>query len=130
MKLLATLLATLSLWAVGVPNQDILYAIRMMECSDVEHPPDGDGGNAIGHYQIWEAYWLDATEFSGIGGTYQDCRNRQYAERIVEAYMKRYCPDAWESGDAERISRVHNGGPKGHKKKATLKYWDKVRRYL
>ena len=43
------------------------------------------------------------------------------------AYWKRYCPKAFEAGDWETLARVHNGGPKGHTKKATLKYWEKVK---
>jgi len=112
-------------------NADILEAIRFVECGDVETPPDGDNGNAIGHYQIWHVYWFDAVEFdSTIGGSYEDCRSRKYAEKVVAAYMNRYCRDAWAKGDAERIARVHNGGPRGHKKESTLKYWRKVQRKL
>ena len=32
--------------------------------------------------------------------------------------------------DVEKIARIHNGGPRGHKKKATDKYWEKVSRRL
>mgnify|MGYP003681423291 CR=1 FL=1 len=28
--------------------------------------------------------------------------------------------------DAEKVARIHNGGPKGYRKKATIKYWKKV----
>jgi len=49
--------------------------------------------------------------------------------RVFDAYMKRYAREAWTDPskfDAEKVARIHNGGPKGYKKKATEKYWKKV----
>lgn len=82
----------------------------------------GDGGRAIGVYQIHPAYWKD----SGVPGRWEDCRNPAYARRVILAYWKRYCPDALRNGDLEVLSRVHNGGPRGHKKKKTVAYWRKI----
>ena len=90
----------------------------------------GDGGNAIGCLQIWKVYWIDATERSGIGGTYADCYDREYAKQIAAAYFTRYCREKWTEPaqfDAEFCARVHNGGPKGWRKSATDGYWSKVR---
>lgn len=97
-------------------------ALHMIESSGRENPPDGDGGKAIGPYQIWEAYWKDAVEFdkslTANGETYQSCRDKAYAKRVVIAYMNRYCNE-------RRLGRVptvkdmaacHNGGPNGFKK--------------
>ena len=30
----------------------------------------------------------------------------------------------------EDMARMHNGGPNGHKNKATEKYWDKVKKEM
>lgn len=90
----------------------------------------GDGGKAIGCLQIWRPYWQDAVQRSGIKGTYRDCFNRVYAKRIAEAYMLRYARKAWINGDWEVCARIHNGGPRGHKKKATINYWRKVQKHL
>lgn len=88
----------------------------------------GDDGRAIGGYQIWEHYWHDAVEYDkSIGGKYSDCKNRAYAERIVVAYLNRYAP---KNATYETLSRIHNGGPKGYTKKATIKYWNKVKKVL
>jgi len=110
---------------------DVLRAIRVVESNN---NPDavGDNGNAIGIYQIWRTYWTDATEFSGIGGTYRDCFKPEYADKIVRAYMKRYATKRrlGREPTQEDISRIHNGGPNGYKKTATLKYWDKVKAVL
>lgn len=87
----------------------------------------GDNGASIGRYQIQHAYWYDATEFSGIGGRYHDVKVKSYAEKIMRAYWKRYAREAYYSRDYETLARIHNGGPRGHKKKATLPYWNKVK---
>jgi len=83
----------------------------------------GDGGRAIGPYQIHHAYWKD----SGVPGRWEQCRDRAYAERVMKAYWKRYCPKALEARDWQTLARVHNGGPQGHQRKQTAGYWQKVR---
>ena len=92
----------------------------------------GDAGKAIGRYQIWRVYWQDAIEHCRAlqDATYEDVTERIYAERILVAYMLRYCPQAVANKDYERLSRVHNGGPRGHRKQATLGYWSRVSRAL
>jgi hypothetical protein len=105
---------------------DILLAMCDVESGGVENPPDGDGGDSIGPLQIQRDYWYDAVEFSGLDVTYQDCRKLYHAMKVVEEYMKRYCPEAWENLDYETIARTHNGGPKGPSKSSTEAYWEKV----
>ena len=112
-------------------RSEILDAIRFVESGDRDDVPDGDDGKAIGPYQIHNVYWLDATEFAPqLGGTYQDCRQRGYAEQVIDAYMQRHAATAWEIGDGQTIARIHNGGPTGNTKNATLGYWQRVRRRL
>ncbi|MBL9079411.1 MAG: hypothetical protein JNL08_18055 [Planctomycetes bacterium] len=113
------------------PRRTILDAIRFVESSDRDDVPDGDGGLAIGPYQIHRVYWQDAAAFdASLGGDYQDCRRRDYAERVIDAYMRRWVPGAWRTGDAEVIARVHNGGPRGDLVAATRRYWERVRARL
>lgn len=110
------------------PQEQILAAIRAVESGGRSRPPDGDNGAAIGPYQIHFGYWLDAVAGDpAIRGNYQDCRDRVYAERIITAYMRRYAPEAWRRGRAETIARIHNGGPQGARRAATLPYWQRVR---
>ncbi len=112
-------------------RREILYALRMVESGGRDDVPDGDGGRAIGPYQIHEVYWRDALAHApGLGGDYQDCRDRAYAERVLAAYMERHAPAAWQRGEAQTIARVHNGGPLGPQKAATRGYWLRVRSYL
>jgi hypothetical protein len=113
------------------PRTEILSAIRFVESGHRSNPPDGDGGLAIGPYQIHEVYWRDALRACpSLGGSYQDCRDRTYAERVITAYMDHYAAAAWERGDAEAIARTHNGGPTGPQRASTLGYWRKVRAAL
>ena len=106
---------------------DLLDAIRQVE-SNGDDAAVGDGGKAIGAYQFWYAYWKDAHDFDKtLGGSYKDCYDPEYARRVVIAYMTRYAP---KNATAEDLARIHNGGPKGHTKKATLKYWDKVKKEM
>jgi len=113
------------------PHREVLDALRWVESSNRDDVRDGDNGRAIGPYQIHYVYWLDASSFDPeLGDDYQQCRNRAYAERVIAAYMRRYAADAWASGDAETIAKVHNGGPKGHQKLATEGYWQRVRKHL
>ena len=113
------------------PMTDILAAIRQVETGDRENAPDGDGGLAIGPYQIHYVYWLDATASdASIGGRYEDCRKRGYATKVVEAYFRRYAAAASKRGEAETLARIHNGGPRGHLIRATRGYWQRVRKLL
>lgn len=112
------------------PRQQILDAIRQVESGGREKPPDGDGGRAIGPFQIHAVYWVDASGDKTLGGTYEQCRQRDYAERVVTAYMRRHAATAWERGDAQTIARIHNGGPKGAESPKTLDYWRRVRQQL
>ena len=116
----------------GFDARPILDAIRKVETGGHRDPANavGDGGRAIGPYQIWATYWADAVEHDpslvANGETHQSVRNAAYAERVILAYWSRYAP----SWDAQTLSRIHNGGPKGHRRGGTLKYWGKVQAAL
>jgi len=107
----------------------ILDAIRVVETGgapDLGRDSRGDGGRAIGPFQIHWAYWKDA----GLPGRYVDCRDLDYARQVVFAYWRRYCPKALEEHDAEVLARTHNGGPAGAKHDRTLPFWKRVRREI
>ena len=129
MKLLAMIAAmTITATAFAGPRppaltNDLLDAIRQVESSG-DDAAIGDGGKAIGPYQIWRVYWLDACEYdpSLKSRPYEACFEPEYARRVVIAYLSRY--GAGKS--AKDLARIHNGGPRGHRKSATLEYWDKI----
>ena len=114
--------------ALGAPPSDrLLDAIAKVE-SDHNPKAVGDGGKAIGMFQIHRVYWQDAVQHDpSIGGRYEDCYDPAYARRIVIAYMDRYAP---ANASDETLARIHNGGPRGHKKAATNKYWNKVKKEM
>lgn len=99
-------------------------ALRSVETGGMAQPQDavGDGGRSIGPYQISHAYWVD----SGVSGEWMLCKDRAYAEAVMLAFWKRYCPEALRLKDFETLARVHNGGPRGHRKAATISYWQKI----
>lgn len=108
----------------------LLDAIAVVESGK---NPDaiGDDGKAFGMYQIWEVYWIDAVQFAPVlAGKHEDVFDPQYAERVIIAYWLRYCKSALEEIDFRKLSRVHNGGPRGHRKSRTLPYWIKVNNVL
>ena len=122
-------LSLLAVPQLNVQQTELINALIMVE-SNGKDDAIGDNGKAIGCLQIWKPYWMDACERSKIGGEYLDCYKRDYAVRVFDAYMKRYAREAWTNPnkfDAEKVARIHNGGPKGYKKTATLKYWNKVK---
>lgn len=108
-----------------------LDAIRRVETGGLPNAGKGavgDNGASIGPYQIQRAYHADARMKAG---KYEDCStDATYAEQTMLAYFARYAPKALESKDWETLARVHNGGPKGHTKKATLGYWAKVKKEM
>lgn len=129
-SLMAQTLTLRELDAARANLRPFLDALAQVE-SQGKDDAIGDGGKAIGRMQVWKVYWQDAlAKCPKIGGSYQDCKTKTYAERIVVAYLLRYAPNAVASKDWQKLARIHNGGPKGATKAATRGYWVKVRKAL
>ena len=115
---------------VIVSNQ-LLSAICMVESGCNPEVKDGDNGKAKGAYQIWESFHSDAVEFDkSIGGSYEDVKDKAYAEKVIRAYMQRYAPD---NATPEQIARIFNAGPRALSEKRirlTDGYWAKVKKWL
>lgn len=101
-------------------------AIHMVETGGRLGAIRGDGGRALGPFQIHYAYWAD----SGLPGKYEDCADYRYALKVVTTVLNKYAPKAVERQDFKTLARVHNGGPAGHRRKSTLVYWNRIQRYL
>lgn len=116
------------LLADNKPLDKLLAAIRHVESAGDDQAV-GDNGKALGPYQIWEPYWKDACEYGKADWTYNKTNvcDEPKARQIVIWYWCRYAP---KKPTAEILSRIHNGGPKGHLKKATIKYWKRVHKIL
>ena len=113
----------------------------------------GDNGRALGPLQIHKIYHKDCIEYAEknpkdipfgliIGGkpNYRRCLDElHYSQFMFWLYAKRYSRTEMANLDknkyltlseCETIARKHNGGPKGDTKKATVKYWNKVKKVL
>lgn len=112
--------------ASAAPSSAFFRALHQVETSGRHGPILGDNGAALGPLQIHRAYHAD----SGIAGDYSRCADLAYSRQVVAAYLKRFSPKAWAKGDAITLARVHNGGPSGHHKTATLAYAAKVRKAM
>ena len=111
----------------------LLNAIWFVESGCRNGAIKGDNGNALGPMQIWRGYHKDATEFSGLGGAYQDVSDIKYAKKVVKAYMARYCTQRrlGREPTLRDFAVMHNGGPNAHKAKGQKlinvnRYWAKV----
>jgi len=125
MKRLALFLA-LAAAAHAAPPESFWRALHLVETGGRRGAILGDGGKALGPLQIHRGYHADAR----IGGDYSRCADLDYSKRVVSAYLQRYAPKAWAAGDVETLARIHNGGPRGDRRQATINYAAKVRRAM
>lgn len=112
----------------AAPPANFFAALHTVETGGALGAIKGDKGKALGPLQIHRAYWQDSRV--GNAGDYARCADLEYSKKVVTAYLKRYAPAAWESGDVATLARIHNGGPRGNIKPATKPYAAKVLRVL
>ena len=88
-----------------------------------------------GPLQIKRVYWNDACRQlldegvprSQIPMSYDRwVRDPEASKRIVRAYWRRFCPQAYRDLDWATLARVHNGGPIGERKTCTADYCRRV----
>ena len=118
------LLLALCATAHAAPPASFFRALHIVETSGRTGAILGDGGRALGPLQIHRAYHSD----SRVAGDYSRVADLDYSKRVVTAYLQRYAPAAWASGDVTTLARVHNGGVRGASKPATVAYGEKVAR--
>ena len=89
----------------------------------------GDNFKSLGMLQLQEKYVQDASEFAEKKWKHTDALDEVTSIRIFRAYMERYATQERLGRPVtyQDIARIHNGGPNGHNKISTLKYWDKVK---
>lgn len=119
-------LLALAATAQAAPPDSFFRALHLVETSGRTGAIIGDKGRALGPLQIHRAYHAD----SRVVGDYARCADLDYSKRVVSAYLQRYAPQAWAAGDVTTLARVHNGGPSGASKQATINYAGKVRRAM
>ncbi len=115
--------------AAGVPQDDpmdrLLDAIALVESRD-NPGAVGDHGRALGVYQIHRSYWAEGTEILGVTWKYREARDPQKARQVVRAYLSYY----GRGKTLLDMARIHNGGPRGCEKAATLVYARKIEQVL
>ena len=125
------ILSILSILSISGPSllaadlRPLFEAIREVETGGEKNPSTavGDHGCSVGPYQIGRLYHQDAWR---TRRGYARVREREYAERTMVGYWRRYDPQALEGGDFEKLARLHNGGCNLWKSKAAGRYWAKV----
>ena len=121
------IILSLSLATAGARASDEDRIDRLLDaiaCVESNHNSRaiGDGGRALGTYQIHKRYWKDGTRFLGVDWSYDQAQDPAKARQVVRAYLLHY-------GKGKTLlqkARIHNGGPRGHRKQATLKYARKI----
>lgn len=130
MKTLTTLLIAMAynvmLAAELTPR--FLDRLAMVE-SGMNDAAVNEAEGAHGRYQIRQCYLDDANEKLGTSYTLQDMHDPEKAAKVVIAYLTRY-GDSYERrtghpASDEVLARIHNGGPRGAEKAATIPYWRK-----
>jgi hypothetical protein len=92
----------------------------------------GDSGKALGELQIWSVVVQDVNRAHGTRYTHRDAFDPAKARDICRRYLAIYCTPKrlGRAPTMEDAARIWNGGPNGHKKSATEKYWHKVAQAL
>ncbi len=112
----------------------LLAAIRHVESMGGKKRV-GDRGRSLGDYHIGRRYWNEATRFAGARWDYDTyVWSRRHCRQVMMWYWQRWCPQPLQrvrggsprAGDLSALARVHNGGPAGARKPATLRYWRRV----
>lgn len=132
--LLVFAFCALSCFAMDKDEEIFYRAIAWVESRNNDRVI-GDGGNAVGRYQLWKIYVDDVNRIRG--GSYYSYEDRYDASKslemvkvYVEHYSKRYERLTGKEATWEIKARIHNGGPNGWKKASTIRYWKKIREYM
>lgn len=109
----------------ATPSERLLDALQTVE-SNGNANAIGDGGKAVGAYQIHPGVISDVNRICGTAYTLQDRLDPAKSRQIARLYLSHYC----KTDSDEANARTWNGGPRGAKRKATLGYWKRVRAAL
>ena len=104
----------------------LIAAIEMVE-SGGKADAVGDGGKAVGILQIQPVMVEDVNRILGEERfTLADRLDVARSREMFRVYTEHYSAGR----NDEVMSRRWNGGPRGERKAATLKYWHKVQKHL
>lgn len=88
----------------------------------------GDGGRSLGQLQISKEVVADVNRLTGSTYRHTDAFNPAKANAICKAYLEHYATVGRLGREPtyQDLARIWNGGPDGHRKASTLRYWWKV----
>lgn len=124
-------------WSTSKPTTDAEWNVLLTALSIVESNGrtnirvlDTNGKYSYGCLQIQDLYLLD----SGLNYKLEDLYSKEVSFAIAKAYLTRYGRSyerrTGKVATYEVLARIHNGGPRGAEKVATVKYWTKVKAAL
>lgn len=122
----ATFLFLLPFASLAAPSERLIDALVHVESKGEVHAV-GDNGRAVGPLQIHKEVVDDVNKAYGTTYTYADRKSLDKSREICRKYLLLH---AGHKASNEKYARIWNGGPGGHKKRKTRKYWVKVKRRL
>lgn len=128
---LSLLLSLLAGPVLGAEWSALIPALIQVESSGRDHVT-GDNGQAIGPLQIHRVLLEDVNRIYGTTYTHKDMFNRVKAVDVCKKYLTFYGSEKrlGRPPTTEDYARIWNGGPNGWNRKATIRYWQKVKTHL
>lgn len=129
--ILAGVLCTMSIYTIAATvSEDFLARLAAVESGGSDAAINFEEG-AYGRYQVRAPYLADANAALGTSYTLSEMHDPRKAAAVVRAYLLRY-GQAYErrtglAATAVVLARIHNGGPRGAEKTATLDYAEKFK---
>ncbi len=108
------------------PSSILIDALVHVESKGSVHAI-GDNGKAIGILQIHKEVVDDVNKAYGTTYTYADRKSIEKSREICRKYLILH---GGLHATNEKYARIWNGGPCGHRKRNTKKYWHMVKRHL
>lgn len=108
------------------PSDTLIDALVHVESKGNVHA-SGDNGRAIGILQIHKEVIDDVNKAYGVAYSYEDRKCPIKSREICRKYLILH---GGRHATNEKYARIWNGGPVGHRKRNTRKYWHIVRRHL
>lgn len=112
--------------AFAAPSERLIDALVHVESNGEVHAV-GDNGRAVGCLQIHKEVVDDVNRAYGTTYVYSDRKSIEKSREICRKYLLLH---GGRNATNEVYARIWNGGPYGHKRKSTRRYWRMVRRKL
>ena len=105
--------------------EQLLDAIAVVESGN-RNLAYGDR-DSVGVYQLRQIFVDDVNRILGKPTfTHTDRLNPAKSRQMARIYLAHYC----KGMSIEQMARCFNGGPQGHKKPSTIRYWQKIKAIL